>query len=216
MTGLPAPGRLTLIGQFDSPFVRRVGIALTAAGIGFDHLPWSVFGDAERIRPINPLVRVPTLVLEDGSALLDSHAMLDLVDRRAAAPLRPAADDAGRDAALRAESLAVGMAEKAVSLFYEHRLHSEISAVWSERCRSQVLGAAQALEAEALARPSPHWFGGRLSHADIAAAAAWRFVAEAHPGLLDPAALPALAAHAAALEALPPFRAIVQPFIAPA
>lgn len=32
-------GQLTLIGQYDSPFVRRVGIALIHADIAFTHLP---------------------------------------------------------------------------------------------------------------------------------------------------------------------------------
>jgi hypothetical protein len=43
-----------------------------------------------------------------------------------------------------------------------------------------------------------------------------RFVNEAHPGLIEMASFPALAAHAARLEALAPFKMISQPFIAPA
>jgi len=76
---------MILIGQYDSPFVRRVGIALTLYGISFDHRPWSTFGDAEKIRPYNPLTRVPTLVLDDGDVLLDSPPILDYVD----SPCRP-------------------------------------------------------------------------------------------------------------------------------
>ena len=211
----PTPGTLTLIGQYDSPFVRRVAIALTISAIPFAHLSWSVFGDADRLRPINPLVRVPTLILESGTVLVDSHAMLDHIDRHAATPLRPTGG-AERDAALRIEGLATGMAEKAVSLFYELHLHQHVSDLWAERCRDQIAGAAHALDAEARGRPPLYWFGGRLTHADIALAAAWRFVHEAHPGLLSDAALPTLAAHAAALEAQPVFQAIAQPFIPPA
>src|SRR5215210_7335048 len=59
---------MILIGQYDSPFVRRVAIALRLYGIGFEHRPWSTFGDADRIAPYNPLRRVPTLVLEGGAA----------------------------------------------------------------------------------------------------------------------------------------------------
>jgi glutathione S-transferase len=44
-----------LIGQYDSPFVRRVAIAMRLYGIGFEHKPWSTFGDAEKIAPYNPL-----------------------------------------------------------------------------------------------------------------------------------------------------------------
>ena len=71
-----------LIGQYDSPFVRRVSIALPFYGIGFEHWPWSIFGDADRIAPYNPLLRVPTLVLDDGEALIESTVILDYLERR--------------------------------------------------------------------------------------------------------------------------------------
>ena len=50
-----AEGQMILIGQFDSPFVRRVGIALDLYGLAFEHRPWSVFGDGDKIRSFNPL-----------------------------------------------------------------------------------------------------------------------------------------------------------------
>ena len=73
---------MILIGQYDSPFVRRVGIALTLYGLPFEHRPWSTFGDADAIRPYNPLTRVPTLVLDDGDVLIESHLILDYLDNR--------------------------------------------------------------------------------------------------------------------------------------
>ena len=71
---------MILIGQYDSPFVRRVGIALTLYDLPFEHRPWSTFGEADRIRPYNPLARVPTLVLDDGDVLIESHLILDYID----------------------------------------------------------------------------------------------------------------------------------------
>ena len=208
---------MILIGQYDSPFVRRVGIALTLYGMAFEHRPWSVFGDTEKIRPYNPLVRVPTLVLDDGEVLMESHSILDYLDNLVGREraLFPATGPA-RHKALRIAALATGTGEKAVSLFYEKRLHREISDVWVDRCRSQVLGTLAVLEAERAVRASDYWFGDRIGHADIAVAAVLRFIAEAHPGLVSMADFTALAAHAARLEALPVFQAISQPFIAPA
>lgn len=205
---------MILIGQYDSPFVRRVGIALTLYGVPFEHRPWSVFGDADKIQPYNPLIRVPTLVLDDGTALLESHAMLDYADSLVPTERRmfPVAEPA-RHRALRITALATGLAEKAVSLFYEQRLHSAVSEVWVDRCRRQIRSVAQALEVERAARPGP-WFDDELGHADVAVAVALRFLADAHPGLLDED-LPALSAHAARAEALPVFQQIQQPFIAP-
>jgi hypothetical protein len=63
---------MILIGQYDSPFVRRVGIALTLYELPFEHWPWSTFGDADRLVAYNPLLRVPVLVTDDGDILLDS------------------------------------------------------------------------------------------------------------------------------------------------
>lgn len=71
---------MILSGQFDWPFVRRVGIALDLCGLAFEHRPWSVFGDADKVRAFNPLTRVPTLVQDDGFVLIESHAMLDYLD----------------------------------------------------------------------------------------------------------------------------------------
>ena len=50
----------------------RVAIALRLYGYAYEHRPWSTFGDADRIAPLNPLRRVPTLVLDDGEVLIES------------------------------------------------------------------------------------------------------------------------------------------------
>jgi glutathione S-transferase len=207
---------MILIGQYDSPFVRRVGIALTLYGLAFEQWPWSIFADADRIRPYNPLTRVPTLILDDGSVLIESHLILDHLDNLAAPDraLFPRSEP-DRHRALKVAALATGMADKAVSLFYEKRLHKEVSDVWVERCRGQIASVLSALEADRAARPDAYWFGDRIGHADIAVAVVLRFVGEAHPGLMELADYPALTSHAARLESLPVFREIIQPFIPP-
>jgi glutathione S-transferase len=208
---------MILIGQYDSPFVRRVGIALTLYKMPFEHKPWSTFGDAEKIRPYNPLTRVPTLVLDDGEVLIESHSILDYLDS-----LVPAADrmfpvtEPTRHQALKVAALATGVSEKAVSLFYERALHKEISDVWTRRCGVQINGALTELETRRKTRTGNYWFGDRIGHADIAIACALRFIPEAHPGLIAMAAFPALGADAARLEALPVFQTIAQKFIPPA
>lgn len=207
---------MILIGQYDSPFVRRVAIALTLYQLPFEHNPWSVFGDMHKVQAYNPLVRVPALVLDDGAVLIESHCILDYLDGLVGAEraLFPATGAARRDA-LKIAALATGLGDKAVSLFYERRLHDQVSAMWVERCSAQIQGVARALEADRGQRTGAYWFGERLGHADIAVAAVLRFVGEAHPGLVAMEQFPALAAHAARLEALPVFQAIAQPFIPP-
>jgi glutathione S-transferase len=208
---------MILIGQYDSSFVRRVGIALALYEIPFEHRPWSVFGDAARIAEFNPLTRVPTLVLDDGTVLVDSASMIDHIDRMVEPQRRLfPADGTERTQAMRIAALATGLADKGVALFYEQRLHEQASAVWVARCEGQIAGTLAALEADRAARGGEHWFGGTIGHADIAVACALRHVDEAHPGLIDWSAHPALAGHCRRMEALPVFREISQPFIAPA
>ena len=208
---------MILIGQYDSPFVRRVAIAMTLYGLAFEHRPWSVFSDADKIAPYNPLLRVPTLVLADGEALIESHSILDYLDSLAppGAALFPASGPARRKA-LQVAALATGAAEKAVSLFYELRLHQAVSDVWVKRCSAQISGALAALDADRAGHGGAYWFGETIGHADIAVAAALRFIGEAHAGRVSLSAFPALRAHALKLEALPVFQAVQQPFIPPA
>ncbi len=208
---------MILIGQYDSPFVRRVGIALVLYGIAFEHRPWSVFRDQDLLRPINPLLRVPTLVLSDGTALSDSHIILDHLDGLVApeVALFPRTEPA-RHRALRIATLATGLGDLAVGLFYELRMHAEVSDSFVARRRGQIMGALDALEAKCRSMYGAWWFGDRPGHADIASACMIRFIKEAHPGLFDAADRPALAEHAARLEDMAVFRQIQQPFIAPA
>jgi glutathione S-transferase len=203
---------MILIGQYDSPFVRRVAIAACVYGFEYEHRPWSVWADADALAKINPARRVPTLVLDDGEVLMDSTTILDALD-----------DLVGRDKALapragperrrclRLCALSASVAEKAVSLLYETVLHGEPSQVWIDRCRAQIGEVLDALEAERARGDSPYWMGPSLSHADIITTCAIRFVREAHGELFDTARWPRLAALAERCEALAPFRAIVQP-----
>lgn len=206
-----------LIGQYDSPFVRRVGLALRLYGMPFRHEPWSSFGDMDKLRVHNPLTRVPTLVLEDGVALSDSHLILGYLDGLVG-PERALWPAAGPDLAeaYRITGLATGLCDKAVSLFYEIRLHETTSDLWRERCLRQMLGALAALEAGRAARSATYWFGGAVTHADIAVAAAMRFAAEVHGARIDFGQFSALRAFSERMEALPVFREISQPFVAPA
>jgi glutathione S-transferase len=111
----------------------------------------------------------------------------------------------------------MGAAEKAVSLFYETRLHSEPARVWVERCVGQMSGALDRLEAECgWGEADEHWFGSALSHADIAVTVSLRFIGEAHANLGLRGRWPRLEAGAARLETRGIFQEICQPFVPPA
>jgi glutathione S-transferase len=204
---------MLLIGQFDSPFVRRVAVALHHYGIDYEHRPWSVWKEAEEIATYNPLRRVPVLVLDTGEVLLESAAILDALDdmvpreRRLIGP-----SGSHRRATLRVCALATGLADKAVSLLYEHvlRKEAERSPVWVDRCIAQIEQTLDLLEGERAAQGGEFWFGD-LSHADIAVACAIRFLREAHPREWSTRLRPALASLSDRCEGLASFQGAVQP-----
>jgi glutathione S-transferase len=209
---------MILIGQYDSPFVRRVAIALRLYGLAFEHRPWSTFGEGDKIAAFNPLRRVPALLLDDGrEALIESTAILDYLDELVGAEKAMiAARGPERRHVLRICALATGLGDKAVSLVYERVLRKDKqSKIWVERCEAQIGGVLEVLEEERAAIVSPYWFGERIGHADIAVACALRFTGEAHPQLFDATRYPALSAHATRCEALPVFAEIVQPLQLP-
>ena len=110
--------------------------------------------------PINPLRRVPTLVLENGEALLESGAILDYLDELAGAERALIAERGPeRRRALWVCALATGLADKAVSLFYERAFHPQISPTWVDRCRAQIGDVLQVLETGRAAAPGSYWFG---------------------------------------------------------
>jgi len=199
-----------LIGQYDSPFVRRVAIAMRLYGIAFDHKPWSTFGDADKIAPYNPLRRVPVLVFDDGISVMDSGAIVTLLDEMAGNDAVLARTGVDFRAMLRWCALAAGAADKGVSLVYEKTFRDGLP-MWVDRCRAQVIDTLDLLDRERAA--AGDWFGGpSMSHADLLTATVFRFISEALAGQFDLARWPALVAHSEACEAMPAFQAIQQPY----
>jgi glutathione S-transferase len=198
---------MILVGQLDSPFVRRVAISLHVLELPFTRNPISVFGDAEAMRAINPLGRIPSLVIDDGEVLIDSAAILDYLDERVG-PDRALLPGRGapRRAALRLIALATGAIEKAGVIVYERTLRpaDKQHLPWQERCAVQL---ASALSTLAVASPAG-WAGGeRPGQADITAGCALGYLRLRLPEALPPGCYPALERWAAACEALEAFRA---------
>ncbi len=158
---------MILVGQFDSPFVRRVAATLVHYHMPFTRKPISVFRDVPEVRGINPLVRVPSLILEDGETLFESGAILDYLDERAgpARALTPAHGPERRKV-LRACAVSTGISDKAVALFYERFYHSgkALSHDYEARLLSQVEGGLQRLEKDC---GSPWFIDSHMTQADV-------------------------------------------------
>jgi glutathione S-transferase len=197
---------LQLIGHYDSPFVRRVGVSLHLLDMPFGRRLLSVFSNADALRTHSPLGRVPALVLEGGECLIDSAAILDHLDEIAGPEraLLPAGGKARRDA-LQKIVLATGVNDKAVAITYERRKAADkVDESWIARCRSQQDGALAALEdrfvSEAPGDP-------RLAQPEITVATTLGYVRLRQPETLPPGRYPALEALSARAEAHPAFKA---------
>ncbi|NUZ05526.1 glutathione S-transferase family protein [Piscinibacter koreensis] len=198
---------MQLIGMLDSPYVRRVAISLQRLGLAFEHRSVSVFRTFDEFRAINPVVKAPTLVCDDGTVLMDSTLILQYAETLAAPgrSLMPAEPAALRQS-LRVIGLALAACEKSVQIVYEHQTRpaERRHEPWLARVTGQLHAAYDALEAE-LARVPPRVEG--IDQAAITSAVAWQFTQRSVPDVVDAAAHPALQALSEAAEALAEFRA---------
>jgi glutathione S-transferase len=199
---------MILVGQYDSPYVRRVAVSLRVLGFAYDHDTRSVFGDFDSMRQTNPVGRIPSLVLDDGEVLIDSNAILDFLDQtvgpdRALVP--PAGP--GRRHALRLIALTTGTIDKAAISFQERIIRPAALRWpdWITRCRTQAEGAIAALAAEAWPAEAS------LDQAQITTACMIRYVQMADPELLPRGRYPTLDALSARCEARPEFQATYPP-----
>ncbi|MCS0493577.1 glutathione S-transferase [Ancylobacter sp. MQZ15Z-1] len=199
---------MRLIGMLDSPYVRRVAISLTALDLPFTHESVSVFRHFDAFAAINPVVKAPTLVTDDGVVLMDSTLIIAHAERLAAPGM--SLEPAGIAAHARSQrliGLALAACEKTVQIVYEHQLRPEEKRhqPWLDRVQGQLFAAYRALEAEI----GEDWLTGeRPMQADITTAVAFIFTRNMIPEVVPADAFPALARFTARAEALPAFLAM--------
>lgn len=201
---------MKLVGNFLSPYTRRVAISLDVLGMPYEMENLFVFKSADTVRQYNPLVRIPVLVLDDGDILIDSAAILDEIDQmagpeRALAP----ASGPGRRRVMQLSALAHGCMEKGQWAFYERRLRSPemVLDTWIEHNDTRLVAGLAELDAVA-AEADDGWLAGTpaMSQADISSAVAFTFANAVRPGLDLAKAAPRLATFATRCEALAAFR----------
>lgn len=202
---------MQLIGMLDSPYVRRVAIALQTLQIPYEHSQLSVFRNVDEFSQINPLIKAPTLVCDDGEVLMDSTLILNYVGKLASADtgaynsLMPTSmDDYQR--ALRLIGLGLNACDKSVQIVYERDLRptEKQHQAWRDRVQTQLTAAYDLLEP--YAAESVTWLiGDRLTQADITVCVAWQFTQFTSPDVIEPQRYPALAALSVKAEALPAF-----------
>jgi len=198
---------MILVGMPDSPYVRRVAVSLKLMGLAFEHQQVSVFRHYDRFKAINPVVKAPSFVCDDGTVLMDSTLILDYVESIAPAAKRlmPVELEARKEA-LRLTGLALAACEKCVQIVYEkeQRPAEKRHGPWLDRVTGQANAAFGELE-KAVAQARPWLQGERLNAADVIVACAWRF-GQYYDSVEVPAArYPALVEYSRRAEALPEF-----------
>jgi glutathione S-transferase len=195
---------MILVGQYDSPFVRRVAISLRVLGFAYEHDTRSVFADFAAMQKINPLGRIPSLILPSGEALIDSAAILDWLDE-AVGPERALIPSQGkaRRRALRVIALATGTQDKLGAVGFERTMRPAAYRWpdWIERCRVQGANGLAALAAEPWHEDTP------LDQAQITTACIFRWAQLGVPDMVPRGRYPSLDALSARLEARPEFQA---------
>ena len=197
---------MILVGRYLSPFVRRTGVVLKTLGMPFEEKSLSTADNAEEIQDINPVGRVPSLVLDGGETVVDSQAIIDYLleigdPDNALLP----ASGAERRAVLRSALIAQGAMEKSVASAYERnrRPKEKVYQGWVDHVDGQAASAFEALEEQAAGREWLH--GDHMTLADINAVCALDFARIAVPYLVKDDPYPALAALAERCNAMPAF-----------
>ncbi len=198
---------MELIGMLDSPFVRRVAVTARFLEIQYEHNPLSIFKGYDEFRDVNSLVKVPTLVTDDGEMLVDSTLIIDYLESICTngRKLMPE-HGADRLRALQIVGVSLVAMEKVAALIYERtqRPKEVQHAPWIKRLDEQLRGAVDQLQA--LTGDGSKWLiGPEITQADISMAIAWRFAQHAVPRRIPADDYPGLVAFSARAEALAEF-----------
>lgn len=202
-----AESRVTLIGRYASPYVRRVALCMKFQRIPYDIVITSPLTEPDRVAGYNPIGRVPILVRQDGRRLIESSAIIDYLQDLGLPESRmipPQGEE--RIAVLQATAIMTNAIEKAIYATYEtsRRPPEKQHEPYRSALLAQVSAALTMLEAEV----GPSWlFGQRVTLADITAGVGWRFLRFATPTVAQAGLFPGLARHAALCEATSEFQA---------
>ncbi|EIL89506.1 glutathione S-transferase-like protein [Rhodanobacter fulvus Jip2] len=198
---------MRLIGMLDSPYVRRVAISLEFLGVPFEQDAISVFSTYEAFQRVNPVVKAPTLVCDDGEVLMDSSLILQFVEatRTGGDSLWSLGDATRMQHEMRAVSLALAACEKSAQIVYERKLRpsSAQHEPWVQRVQGQLLQAYAGLEREVQTRQPV--FAEPRRQASITAAVVWQFTQSMLAPIVAAENYPGLVALSARMERTPEF-----------
>jgi len=173
-----------------SPFGRKIKLAAAILNLSGEIKTESADPNDsnDTLRRQNPLGKIPTLVIEDGSTLFDSRVILEYLDHRAGGGKIIPAESKARFAALRLQALADGLTDAQILLVYEGRFRPPEHHVqkWIDYQADKIKRGLTALEAEppaldAIPNVGQIALACFLGHRDLRFGGDWR---AAHPKLV--------------------------------
>jgi len=175
---------MKLLGSLASPYTRKVRVVLVEKKIDCELELVDVQPIDNAANTHNPLGKVPTLVLDDGTALYDSRVIAEFLDARS--PISRLIPEETRDRVTvrRWEALADGVLDAGLLVRYEaQRPKHERSKAWSDKQLAR-MHRGMALMAKDLAERA--WcHGERYSLADIALGCCVGWLDFRKPGEVD-------------------------------
>lgn len=173
---------MKLIGSLTSPYVRKARIVLAEKSIEYDFRIDPPFNPNNQIAQVNPLGKVPVLILDDGSTLFDSRVIAEYLDSLNGGDAFTLIPESGRQRfqVKRWEALADGISDASATIFLEQkRPQAEQSQEWIERQQRKIeLG----LQAASIDLGDGHWCAGSsMTLADIALGCALDYLAFRFP-----------------------------------
>ena len=175
---------MKLLGSPASPYTRKVRIVLAEKRIECDMENVDVQPVENPVNSHNPLGKIPTLLLDDGTALYDSRVIVEFLD--SVSPISRLIPDDMRErvAVRRWEALADGVLDAGLLVRYESlREKGEQSAAWSAKQLARTRRGMEQMQSELNGRPWCH--NGRYSLADIAVGCCLGWLAFRKPGGVD-------------------------------
>src|SRR5579872_7035474 len=200
---------MKLLGSLASPYVRKVRVTLVEKGIGCPFELENVWAADTTIQKVNPLGKVPCLILDDGSALYDSRVICEYLDSLKPANLLIPAAGRERIDVRRWEALMDGVLDAIVLVRLEEmqRERKERSEKWVLRQMAKV-EAGLLVAAKDLGK-KPWCVGDSLTLADITLGSALGYILFRYPSIDWRGRYPNLAIHYDKLMARPSFSTTV-------
>ena len=170
---------MKLYGSLTSPFVRKARILIREKNLPCEFVVADAWAADSPIPALNPLGKVPVLVLDNNDVLFDSPVIVEYLDSLKV-PALLAASGAARWDVLRWEALADGMLDAVVTRLLESRRPPEQQS--ADNIRRQEEKIARSLEYTARHLGNAPWLASdRFMLADLAVAVALEYTDFRYP-----------------------------------